>query len=103
MVVLASDAPLAYILPFMTQGARFVAAYNNLIRPGEDRMLNLWSERAIRDHPGPLFSLAHDESMAAQVYAAHRLSPVPGSCSVVRTNMPGAPVTLCRLERRAAS
>jgi hypothetical protein len=103
MVVLASDAPLAYILPFMTEGARFVAAYNNLIRPGEDRMLSLWSEKAIREHPGPLFSLSHDESMAAQVYAAHRLAPVPGTCSVVRTNMPGAPVRLCRLERRAAS
>jgi len=50
-----------------------------------------------------LFSLSHDDGMAAQVYAANRLATVPGSCSVVRTNMPGAALQLCRLERAASS
>ena len=103
LVILASDAPIAYLLPFMTPTARFVAGHNNLIRPGEGTMLTKWSERTIREHTGPLFSLSHDDGMAAQVYAANRLATVPGSCSVVRTNMPGAALQLCRLERAASS
>ena len=99
MVLLASDAPLAYLLPYVGQNARYVGAYNNLVRPDERTRLARLAEQTIRDHEGPLYSLSHDDTMASTVYAAHRLAVIPGTCSVVRTNMPGAPVTLCQLAR----
>ena len=99
MVVLASDAPIAYMLPFLGENARYVGAYNSLIRPEHETMLNQWAESAIRDHAGPLYSLAHDDAMASSAYAAHKLAVVPGSCAPVQTNMPGATVSLCKLVR----
>jgi len=99
MVVLASDAPIAYMLPALSENARYVAAYNSLIRPEHENMLNQWAEGAIREHPGPLYSLSHDDTMASQVFAAHKLAVVPGSCTPVQTNMPGAAIQLCELAR----
>ncbi|MCC6195235.1 MAG: hypothetical protein IT518_12265 [Burkholderiales bacterium] len=99
LVVLASDAPMAYLLPFMTPGARHVGAYNNVIRPGEKTGLAKRVERMIATHQGPLFSLSHDEKMAAQVYAAHGLAPVREKCVRVETNMRDVRVMLCPLIR----
>jgi hypothetical protein len=56
-------------------------------------------ERTVAAHPGPLFSLAHDEAMAQKVYAAHGLAPVRERCARVKTNMRGDPVMLCPLVR----
>jgi hypothetical protein len=99
MVLLASDAPLAYLAPFMTPGARVVGAYNNLIRPGEETGLAKWAQRTIAGHQGPLYSLGHDEAMASKVYAAHGLAPVRESCARVTSNMRGDRVLLCPLIR----
>ena len=102
LVVLASDGPFGYLLPSLGADARYVGAYNNLVRPGERTMLADLAERTIREHPGPLYSLSHDDAMAASVYAELRLAPVEATCTVVRTNMPGPRVRLCELSRVGA-
>ncbi|MEO8506357.1 MAG: hypothetical protein ABI593_01850 [Betaproteobacteria bacterium] len=102
LVLLASDAPLAYLLPFMPASARHMGAYNNINRPESTTRLASEMANTIREHAGPLYSLAHDERMAATVYAAHGLAPVPGSCARVLTNIGTDVVRLCRLERRPA-
>lgn len=100
MVVMASDAPMGYLVPYLGESARYVGAYNSIVRPGGRTGLALAVARAIREHQGPLYSLSHDSRMASSVYAAHRLSVVPGSCSAVRSNMPGPRIELCVLEKR---
>ncbi|HTQ00476.1 MAG TPA: hypothetical protein VMN56_14210 [Casimicrobiaceae bacterium] len=99
LVVLASDGPFGYLLPYLGAGAQYVGAYNNLVRPGERTMLAKRAEQTIREHVGPLYSLSHDDAMAASVYAELRLAPVDATCTVVRTNMPGPSVRLCELSR----
>ncbi len=101
LVVLASDAPVGHVLPYLAPDARFVGAFNSFTRPGDTTRLGIQSMTAIRDHRGPLYSLSHDAKMAGEVYAAHNLAVVDGSCTPVRTNMPGATLSLCELARVA--
>ena len=99
LVLLASDAPMAYLLPYLPPSARHVGAYNNIIRPGQETGLAEWVARTIREHPGPIYALTHSDAMAQIVYDAHGLTPVPGGCAEVRTNIRSERVELCRLER----
>jgi hypothetical protein len=102
LVLLASDAPMAYLLPFMPASARHVGAYNNINRPESATRLATQMANTIREHAGPLYSLVHDDRMAATVYAAHGLVPVPGGCAPVPTNIGTDAVKLCRLARSTA-
>ena len=61
-------------------------------------------ERVIRDHGGPLYSLAFPVGAGAEALALHAMRPATKAgtqpdCSSFKTNMSTSPLQLCRLER----
>jgi hypothetical protein len=98
VVVLASEEPTAYLLPFFPPGSRFVHVASNFTGPGDsDRF-----EAEIRDllyaHRGPLFVLsegAEDEERLA----AYRLAVDAERCRPVATRLDATPPLLCRAHR----
>jgi hypothetical protein len=103
VVLLTSDAPMAYVLPFFPPDARFLGAKNNLNDPQRTNRLEREIEKIVRDHDGPLYSLTFPRGAGADVLAAHRLRvELPGrDCALVWTNMSVSPLQLCRVARSA--
>jgi hypothetical protein len=99
LVLLSSDAPMSYVLPFLPADARFVAIRNNLVAPGRDNRLAKSIAGIVRDHRGPLYALSFPSGAGDADLLAHRLRRVAGACAAVRTNMPTSPIELCRLQR----
>jgi hypothetical protein len=99
LVLLSSDAPMSYVLPFLPADARFVAIRNNLVAPGQDNRLAKSIAGIVRDHRGPLYALSFPSGAGDADLLAHRLRRVAGACAAVRTNMPTSPIELCRLQR----
>jgi hypothetical protein len=83
--------------------------HNNLNDPKRTHRLEREIARIIREHDGPLYSLAFPAGAGAQALAAHGLRPAAkaGSsepdCTSIRTNMSTSPLQLCRLERVGAA
>jgi hypothetical protein len=100
LVLLTSDAPMAYVLPFFPPDARHFGLNNNINNPTRTTLMEASIAKSVREHQGPLYSLSFPVGTGADVLAAHRLSRLPGSCAVLLTNMPTSPIELCRLERR---
>jgi len=101
LVLLTSDAPMAYVLPFFPPDARHFGLNNNMNDPKRSTLMEASIARSVREHQGPLYSLSFPVGTGADVVAAHRLSRVPGSCAVLLTNMRTSPIELCRLARFA--
>ena len=108
LVLLVSAAPMAYVLPFFPPDGRFLGANNNLNDPTRTNRLEREIARIVREHDGPLYSLAFPAGEGAQTLAAHALRPASrtGSgkpdCTSFATNMTTSPLQLCRLERISA-
>ena len=101
VVLLLTDAPMAYVLPFFPADGRFLGAKNNLNRPGRHNLLEANVARIIREHDGPLYSLAFPAGTGGDVLLAHGLrvrQPAP-DCANVTTNLSTSPLQLCRLQR----
>jgi hypothetical protein len=109
VVLLVSSSPMAYVLPFFPPEARFLGANNNLNDPKRTNRLEQEVARIVREHDGPLYSLAFPAGSGTQVLAAHalRVGLKAGStepdCTSIKTNMSTSPLELCRLQRAAAS
>ncbi len=101
VVLLVSDAPMAYVLPFFPPDGRFLGAKNNLNDPGRSNRLEGEIARIVREHAGPLYSLAFPVGAGAEVLAAHglRVELPSRDCVTFRTNMSTSPLQLCRLQR----
>ncbi len=101
LVLLTSDSPMAYVLPFFPQDARHLGINNNISDPKRETLLEYTIVETIRKHQGPLYSLSFPGGSGSDVLLAHRLARDPGSCAPVLTNMQTSPIELCRLERIA--
>jgi len=99
LILLTTDAPMAYVLPSFPADARHFGLNNNINDPQRDTLMEATIARAVRDHRGPMYSLAHPAGGGADVLAAHKLVRLPGLCQEVRTNMRTSPLELCRLTR----
>jgi hypothetical protein len=101
VVLLVSDTPMAYVLPFFPPDGRFLGAKSNLNDPGRTNLLEREIARIVRDHDGPLYSLAFPVGAGADVLAAHRLRiDLPArDCVAFKTNMATSPLQLCRVQR----
>ena len=99
LVLITSDAPLAYVLPFFPADARHLGLNNNISSPGHETLMQETIARTIRDHSGPIYSLAYPAGNGAEILTRYGLSTVPERCSEIITNMTYSPVTLCPLER----
>ena len=98
LVLLASGAPMAYVLPFLPASTVNVGIATNVTNPMlHNRLQDAIADRIAR-HEGPLYSLAqppHDPALALDFYGLEK-----GSCSTITTNMSLLPLELCRLARR---
>jgi hypothetical protein len=101
LVLLTSDSPIAYVLPFFPQDARHLGINNNISDPKRETLLEYAIVQAIREHQGPLYSLSFPGGSGADALLAHGLVRDPGRCAAVWTNMHTSPIELCRLERIA--
>jgi hypothetical protein len=101
LVLLTSDSPMAYVLPFFPQDARHLGINNNISDPTRATLLEYTIAQAIREHRGPLYSLSFPGGSGSGALLAHGVARNPGSCAAVRTNMQTSPIELCRLERIA--
>jgi hypothetical protein len=101
LVLLASDSPMAYVLPFFPPDARNLGINNSISDPARETLMEREIERAIREHKGPLYSLSFPAGKGAEALAAHGLRRLQDTCADVRTNMLTSPIELCRLARVA--
>jgi hypothetical protein len=99
LVLLTTDGPMAYVLPFLPADARFFGLNNSINDPKRETLMEESIERAIREHKGPLYSLTYPAGIDREVLAAHRLLHFPETCSEIRTNMRTSPIQLCQLTR----
>jgi len=99
LVLLVTDAPMAYVLPFFPFDARHLGVRNNVNDPSRKSLLQQAVARAIRDHRGPIYALALPNGSSTEDLSAYRLRRVASMCTEVRTNMRTSPIEPCPLER----
>jgi len=101
LVILYGHEPLAYLLPFMGAGHRFVRPQSNFTDPAHDHRLQQRIATAIGEHDGPLYALRSDYTRPedeARVLSVYGLKLLWGDClPVVSTVHPGK-LTLCPLQ-----
>jgi hypothetical protein len=99
LVLMAASEPMAYVLPFFPPDARFVAIDNSVSAATPGTRMQATIARTVRDHAGPLYSLAYPAGAGSEALARHGLRRVPAGCAPIRTNMTAWPLELCRLAR----
>jgi hypothetical protein len=99
VVLLINGTPMAYVLPFFPPDGRFLGANNNFNDPERRNRLETELAKVVREHDGPLYSLAFPAGAGPQVLRAHQLRRIDGGCTRIETNMLTSPIELCRLDR----
>jgi hypothetical protein len=100
LVLLASGAPMAYVLPFFPASTVNVGIATNLANPDMHNRLQDRIADTIARHTGSIYSLAAPPHEPARGLTFYGLSKI--SCSPIATNMTSHPLELCRLERTRA-
>jgi len=100
LVLLVSGEPMSYVLPSFPADARFAGLANNFNDPWRRNRMRDTIADTIRDHPGPLYSLAVpvNRDIGLQALAAMKLERT--GCEQIRTNLRVSPLELCELRRQ---
>jgi hypothetical protein len=101
LVLLTTDAPMAYLLPFFPADARHLGLNNNINDPQRETLMDEEIVRAIREHDGPIYSLSYPAGTGDGALDAHGLIRIKETCVEARTNMRTSPIELCRAVRVA--
>jgi hypothetical protein len=96
LVLLTSDAPMAYVLPFFPADARHFGLNNSINDPKRETLMEEEIVRSIREHRGPIYSLSYPAGTGDSTLAAHGLVRIKETCAEVTTNMRTSPLELCR-------
>ena len=99
LVLLTSDGPMSYVLPFFPADARFLGLQNNINDPERKNLLAKTIARTIKEHKGPLYSLTYPVNTGVDTLLAHDLLRLTETCRDVVTNMRTSPIQLCLLFR----
>lgn len=100
LVVLAVDAPMAHVIPFLTPTpARVVGIDNGIVNALHNTRLEDAVNAAIRTHEGPLYALTDAGRDGAAALGARGLLKVSSTCAPVHTHLVAEPLTLCRVVR----
>lgn len=99
LVLLTSDAAMAYVLPSFPADARFAGIDNSINRPGSATRLNESIASSVREHRGPLYALSHAAAAGDPALRSLGLVRDDGNCARITTNMSTSPLSLCRLAR----
>jgi hypothetical protein len=103
LVVVLSNDPIGYLVPFMPRGARVIRPVSNFTDPAQSNRLEREMAGLIASHDGPMFDLrlptAPDprEEPALRIYGLERED---AGCEEVRSNLQVRPVAICPLRRR---
>jgi hypothetical protein len=103
MILLANDAPMAYVLPFLPSEARFVGINSNFNDPDRHNLFASEVGRAVAEHTGTFYSLSFPHGQGGDALRMHNLQRIPSSCTDITTNMHTSPIELCKLQRMTAS
>jgi hypothetical protein len=106
LVLMRSDAPMSFVLPYFPSSARFIGIENNLInhRLGESiKATKLYQlvHKVVREHSGPIYSLTSPPGRGVESLARYGVHELEGSCQVLKASTSVAPIELCRLEAGA--
>jgi hypothetical protein len=98
LVILAGDAPMSYVIPFMREDARFVGLHNTLTNLAFHHRFSRHVSDVIDGHRGPLFSMSLGRDAEA-IVGTRGLSQDRERCVLIHTNMSTSPIELCPLLR----
>ena len=99
LVLITTEAPVAYVLPFLPGDARHLGVANSVNDPTRTTKLAEAVGDVIRDHRGPFYQLTFPAGKGADVLQAYALQRIQSTCSEIRSGMITSPIELCRLER----
>jgi hypothetical protein len=98
LVLLTTDAPMAYVLPFFPREVRFIGINNNISDARRKTLMEETIVRTIREHKGPMYSLSYlPAGTGIDALAERRIHKVAGTCVPIVTNMRTNPLELCRV------
>ena len=99
LVLIASDKPLAYVVPGFPRDSRFVGINNNIIRPGLNTHLNQRAADVIAGHRGEIFLLDQRGKEQFGALPSYSLRRSDEPCVELRSNMDSGGLSLCRVLR----
>ena len=98
-ILLLSDQAMAFVLPYFPPDGRFLGADNSFNNPRYHNRLETEVARTVREHSGPLYSLAPSDGVVSAALSAHGLRSIPGGCASIVSNMSPVAFELCLLDR----
>lgn len=99
LVLLASDAPMSYLLPYFPPDARHVGVDNSITRPSSKTGLEDRIVEVIEKHQGPIYALSFPKGAGTRTLRAHGLARIPSTCTTLPSKLTVDTPDLCRLER----
>jgi len=97
--LLLSDQAMAFVLPFFPPDGRFLGTDNSFNNPRYHNRLETEVAQTVREHTGPLYSLAPSGGVVSAALSAHGLRRMPGGCASIVSNISPDPFELCLLDR----
>jgi hypothetical protein len=101
LVLLVSDDPMAYVIPFLRADARYIGGNSNLTSPQKHNLYEQLVQTTIRSHTGPLFSLSKHDELHADLLDSYGLRRSESKCEQVTTKMLLSPLDVCELVHRS--
>ncbi len=100
LIVITTDEPVGFVLPFLPADARHVGIANNIISPLVAARLTATIAQTVRDHRGPVYQLTAPPGSGTDALGRLGLRREPAQCWPIRTNLrTKESIELCRLER----
>lgn len=100
LVVLASDAPMAHVVPqIRPEPAHALGIHNGLIDVRRSTRMEEAIDRTIQEHDGPIYALVDPPRNGIDALLGRGLLKVTDTCAPVHTNMVTAPLEICRAVR----
>ncbi len=100
LVLLVAPEPMSYVLPAFPSDARFVGLVSNFNDPWRRNRLQATIAAAIREHRGPLYSLAMPPGHRVGDDALAAMGLERAACASIHTNLRASPMELCRVQPR---
>jgi MFS family permease len=102
LVLISTDAPVGFVLPFFPADARHLGVNNSINDPSRINRLAQSVAETIRNHGGPLYQLTVAAGDGTAAVEALGLVRQPNGCSDIHSRMPNLSLQLCRLQRLPA-
>ena len=99
LVLLTTDGPMSYVLPFFPRDARHLGINNSISDARRKTLMEEAIVRAIRTHKGPIYALTYPKGTGVDALLERRIMIITETCLPVLTNMRTSPIELCRVIR----